>query len=393
MAENKRVIHAPDVGADAQRFPYGSEAIYKNWLGAPLISGGEVIGVLAVEKREPHFYNALYEQLALTFANQTAVALNNARLFQETRARARSLDQQAQRLALLNRVSLALAQTLDIENIYEIALREAAIALDVTEGSAFQLDPTTNLGTAIVDYPRGEMPPNLVFDSGRNAAIDRVRDTLLPLVVEQTGRDPLAGALRALTRRQDVKSSLLVPLVVGGEVIGVLRLDSIDADHGFETDQIELAQTIASQAATAAQNAALFEQGQIRTSELETLFESAQATAVTLDLDEVVRRVTVQMLSAVEADACTVFMWDEVNDLLEVRGDLSARPDAAKEQLGTMYHLDNYPLRGRALRKREMIIVRADDENIPDGEHELLVKHHAAARMLIPLVVNEISIV
>ena len=139
MADKARVINARDVAEDP-RFPYGSEAIFKNWLGAPLISKGEIMGVLALEKREPNYYGVLHEQLALTFANQAAVALDNARLFQETRARASALDQQAQRLALLNRVSLALAQTLDLENIFEIALREVAIALEAIEGSAMQVD-------------------------------------------------------------------------------------------------------------------------------------------------------------------------------------------------------------------------------------------------------------
>ncbi len=124
MAAQAKVINAVDVAAGDPRFPYGTAAIYKNWLGAPLISKGRVVGVLALEKREPNFYNVLHEQLALTFANQAAVALDNAQMFQETRARAAALNEQAQRLALLNRVSLALAQSLDIENIFEIALRE-----------------------------------------------------------------------------------------------------------------------------------------------------------------------------------------------------------------------------------------------------------------------------
>jgi len=113
MAAQKQVINVGDVSAGDERFPGGGEAIYKNWLGAPLISKGAVVGVIALEKREANYYTSLHEQLALTFASQAAVALDNAQLFQETRARALALDEQAQRLALLNRVSLALAQTLD----------------------------------------------------------------------------------------------------------------------------------------------------------------------------------------------------------------------------------------------------------------------------------------
>lgn len=393
MAEKAQVIDVGDVSAGDPRFPYGSAAVYKNWLGAPLVSKGNVVGVLALEKRDAHFYTALHEQLALTFANQAAVALDNAQLFQETRARAIALDEQAQRLALLNRVSLALAQSLDLENIYEIALREAAIALGLTQGTAMQIESSSQLARVIVDYPRGDAPPERVYDISHNEALRRVLETLIPLSIEDLDASPQWESMRQMVQRQDVVSVLLVPLVVGGDVIGVLRLDAIQVPRQFTSPQIELAQTIASQAAIAAQNASLFEQASVRTRELETLFESAQATAVTLDLNEVVRRVTIQMLSALRSDACTVFLWDDISNRLEVRGDLSARPDDVQPvQPGDTYSLADYPLREKALRRAELIVVRADEADIPPGEMDLMQQHHAASRMLIPLVVNEMSI-
>ena len=393
MADNARVINVGDVSAGDPRFPYGSAAIYKNWLGAPLISKGKVVGVIALEKRDTDFYDALHEQLTLTFANQAAVALDNAQLFEETRARAQALNDQAQRLALLNRVSLALAQTLDLENIFEIALREAAIALNVSEGSAIQIDIEHTLARVIVEYPRGDAPPEETYDVAENEAIERVCTNLIPLVVENIEEDSLRDDLRQMMRRDDVQSTLIVPLVVGGEVIGILRLDSVTARRQFTNEQIELAQTIASQAGIAVQNAALFEQAAIRTSELETLFESAQATAVTLDLDEVVRRVTVQVLSALATDTCTVFLWDDVSNQLVVGGDISSRPEGVRsDQPGDVYQLTHYPLREKALRECELTVVQVGDADLPPGERTLMEQHNAATRLLIPLIVNEISI-
>ncbi|MBN1565521.1 MAG: GAF domain-containing protein, partial [Anaerolineae bacterium] len=75
------------------------------------------------------------------------------------------------------------------------------------------------------------------------------------------------------------------------------------------------------------------------------------------------------------------------------RGEISTRPEESEaDQQGAMISLDDYPLREEALRKREMKTVRIDDESIPEGERALLVQHQAASRMLIPLIVNEISI-
>ena len=392
MAERAEVINAGDVSAGDERFPYGAAAAYKNWLGAPLISKGRVVGVLTLEKREPHYYTPLHEQLALTFASQAAVALDNAQLFEETRARATALDEQAQRLALLNRVSLALAQSLDMENILEIALRETAIALEVGEGSAIQIDHPGQVGRVIVDYPRGDLPPDKVFELADSPLFQRLRDSLIPVVIENIAANPYHDELRAMMRRDDISSTMLVPLVIGGIVIGILRLDSVEARQ-FSLAQIELAQTIASQAAIAVQNASLFEQSAVRTRELETLFESAQATAMTRDLDEVARRVAEQVLTALRADAAAVYLWDDVGNRLTLHGASRSGEDAALPgALDERITVTDYPLRERALLERRLVLARAEDANLAPAEAAAFAEHGAAGRMLLPLVLNEVSI-
>ena len=372
------------------------------WYGAgerstllvPMISGVQAIGVLRLgTELENAFGFEENRDLIQRLANLSAVSLENVQLFARAQERAAALDAQAQRMALLNRVALALAQTLDLENIFEIALREAAISLGLTEGAALQVDPERNVAHVVVEYPRGDAPPELVLDAASNPVLRLMQDELVPVVVERAPGDPLYESLRGWLRREDVYRSLLVPLVAGGQVIGMLRLDALAPERTFTDEQIELAQTIASQAAIAVQNAALFEQTAQRTRELETLFESAQATAVTLDLNEVARRVTVQMVAALSADACTVFLWDDVNDTLIVRGEVSARPaGAATEQPGDVYSLAPYPLRSKALRDRSLLVVRTDDPELPPGERDLMYRHAAASRMLIPLVVNDVAI-
>src|SRR5690606_19508995 len=206
MAERAEVINAGDVSAGDERFPYGAAAVYKNWLGAPLIRKGRAVRVLTLEKREPNYYTPLHEQLALTFASQAAVALDNAQLFEETRARASALDEQAQRLALLNRVSLALAQSLDMENILEIALRETAIALDISEGSAMRIECRGHTGGVLVASPRVDTPPDKVFGLANSPIFERVRDSLIPVVIESVAADPHRDELRAMMRRDDISS-------------------------------------------------------------------------------------------------------------------------------------------------------------------------------------------
>ena len=126
-------------------------------MGTPLISKGEIIGLLALDKVETGYYSDTDEQLVYGFANQAAVALENASLFADARRRTDRLTQQTRRLSLLNRVSTKLAQSLDVENIFEVALQETAKALDVEFARALMFED--QLGSVVVDYPRGDAPP------------------------------------------------------------------------------------------------------------------------------------------------------------------------------------------------------------------------------------------
>ena len=393
MSREQEILNIGDTGANDPRFPYGDQSPYKNWLGAPLISQGEVVGVIALEKREPNYYERNQEQLLQTFANQASVALRNAQLFEQTTQRAVELNAQTQRLELLNRVAVALAQSLDIENIFEITLRETALALDIDEAAAIKIDHENDVARVIVEYPRGEHEPDFVYALNKDEITVRLRETLLPMAIDDVAKTSLAEAVKKHLRRDDVTSVLFVPLVVGGTLIGIMRFDSTRAGgHYFTQERLELAQTLASQGAIAVQNASLFEQSVMRTHELETLFEASQATAVTLDLDEAMRRVVGQMISALRADFCSIALWDDVENRLEIRESVSAWGDTSdNEPAGTIYDLSEYPIREQALRQREVLSLRVTND-LHESERAIMERNGARDRLLVPLVVNDYSI-
>ncbi len=395
MSANRKVINAGDTTSGDPRFPYGEARVYKNWLGVPLISKSEIIGVLQLEKKQANFYTGQHEQLLQTFANQSAVALSNAQLFAETQDRAEELNRQAERLALLNRVSVSLSQSLDIENVFEITLRETAIALNVPEAAAIKVDQETGICKVLIEHPRGDEEPSMVFSMGDNALMQRIREALLPQVIENIQSDtPLTRAAREMMRRKgDVQTTLIVPLVISGSIIGAMRFDILEPNTRFTSEQIDLAQTLASQAAIAVQNAGLYEQSVQRTYQLETLFEAAQSTAVTLDLEDAMRRVVTQMLIALRADTCSVMTWDNIENTLILSESASTWvEEVPHDPKGTLYDLAKYPLRMSVLSDRRVISIRADDPNADEGEVASMNSAGVSARVLVPLIVNEMSI-
>lgn len=95
------------------------EAPRLSWLGLPLVSKNQVIGVLALEKWQAYAFTREHFQVGTTFASQAAVALEDPRLFEDSSSRAAELDERSQRLALLIVSALALSGLLEEDKILD----------------------------------------------------------------------------------------------------------------------------------------------------------------------------------------------------------------------------------------------------------------------------------
>jgi PAS domain S-box-containing protein len=160
-------------GWDALPGEHGAQS----WLGVPLVNQGNVVGVIALCKAEPSFYDAQAEQAAFAFANQVAVALANADLFREA-------ERRTQRLSLLNRVSVSLGQSLDSEDILEIALREIAQVLRVEQAFGLMFERDLQVGRVVVEHPRGDRPPDQLIDLKDSATYQYIRRTVKSLIID-----------------------------------------------------------------------------------------------------------------------------------------------------------------------------------------------------------------
>lgn len=406
LAARGQVLNIPDITQDRRFPPPGDDHPMRSWLGVSLVSRGKLAGLLVLEKGQVGYYTPTMEQLALTFANQVAVALENADLFQktiqaadentrlyrETAARARELDQQAQRLALLYRVSNALTQSLDLEDVFEVALRETIDALGLDSGCAFLIESDRTDLRPVITYPRGSQPPSeeetvVLAD---NRILDQMRRALQPIAIRDVLADPrlsgrTPGGGQAL-------SSLLVPLNVSGQLIGMLEFNSVNEYRDLTPEQIEVAQTIASQAAIAVQNANLLEQSLARTRELELLFDATQSISATMELSTVLESIAQQMIIAMQVDGCQITNWDVFEDCLKVSVDIATGSPVTTDPPGTIYDLAAHPTRARALHNRQVILIRRDDPGLPDPERLMLERRGVHSRILIPMHVREQAI-
>ncbi len=353
-----------------------------SWLGVPLVNQGSVVGVIALSKIEEGFYDAQAEQAAFAFANQVAVALANAHLFHEA-------ERRTQRLSLLNRVSVALVQSLDSEDILEIGLREIAQTLGVERSRALMFEREQQIARVVVELPRGDTPPDRAISLKESQVFDHIRRSVKALVVEDLSALTDENLLRELTPRA-ITAYVLIPMAIGGQVIGAFEFEVYDGPRHFDPEQIDLGRIIANQAAIAMQNTTLLETTLVRSRELETLLEAAQATSLTLDVQEVYRSVVQLMLHALDMDDCALMLWDDVGRVVEVQAEINREGDESRAAPpGTRYNLGEHPALLRALEKREVVIITPESAGAYPNEANALAAAAATAAMIVPLVARD----
>jgi PAS domain S-box-containing protein len=320
MIETGQPASVGDVRKDV-RFPSLVEPRYLSWLGIPLISKGEVVGVIALEKEEANYYSTEAIRAAITFAGQAAVALENARLYEESVRRAAELDEGTKRLTLLNRLSTALSGSLDTNYILGVVMREMADAVHCELVSAILFDrsfqPVLEMEEpkAASDYPQ-TMPACPIFD--------RLRETMGVFTTDDVFQEELLAPLREFLSQRSTRALLIVPLGTGNELSGLFFAHS-QQPLRFEADEVEVARTISNQAAVAIQNARLFqeterlfEETQQRTAELGMLFDLGMNITQVLDRNRLIEATFENVIHMTGADSAGLVLEIQEN-VLEAR--------------------------------------------------------------------------
>jgi PAS domain S-box-containing protein len=217
---------------------------------APLSVRGELLGVLGVQQEPDNPLSADDLALVELVSEQTAQALESARLFAESQSRARDL-------AVLNDMGRALTGTLDLEAIIES-----------TRHFATQLVDTTNFYVALYDAEHDEISFPLYIDGettrfnvaarrAGNGMTEHVLRTRQPLLIKEDIAT-VQAELGIESIGQSGQSWLGVPMIVGERPIGVIAVQSYTTPRVYDEHDRDLLVAVASQAAIAIQNARLF---------------------------------------------------------------------------------------------------------------------------------------
>src|SRR5688572_314265 len=309
MIRTGQGILVGDVRQDP-RFP-PLEAPRLSWLGMPLISKNEVIGVLALEKWQSHYYSREHMQVGTTFASQAAVALENARLFKDSLGRASELDQRSQRLALLNRFSSALSGLLNEDKILQLTAQELLDALNAPRASAVMFERGVAVWKHALPKPSNTLPQQLP-----DAPIfTRLQESLGVFATDSVSSETDLAPLRSFLGGE-TRSLLILPLVSSGNLRALIFIHQDQAIR-FSLTEIELARTLTNQASIALENARLYQSTLSTAERFSILNQASYQVSTNLDPELIYVAVHKAAQRLMPVESFVISLLDEETDEIE----------------------------------------------------------------------------
>ena len=285
-------------------------------LAAPLMLGNEVRGRISLQNldRENAFSEADL-RLLTTLASSLSVALENARLFDETKRLLAETDQRAAELAIINSVQQGLAQQLEMGGMYELVGDKIRDIFDAQVVDIAIYDPEAEIIRFPYGIERGVYIPEVTIPL---VGFRRhVYETGKPIIVEDFQAQAAEYGNPPVIIGEPPQSAMFVPLVLGDRVQGIVSLQNLDRKSAFGEQELGLLSTLAASLSVALQNARLVEETRRRAAELATVNEISQAVSAQLDPAALIDLVGDQIQSVFQADIAYVALLNDATDAIE----------------------------------------------------------------------------
>jgi PAS domain S-box-containing protein len=251
-AESGVAIRVDDVRGDARstRRDGDEREGIRSMLCVPLRVAGALLGVISAFSPRPAAFSAHHQRVLEAFAEQAGIAVQNAKLFEESLRHARETR-------ALFEAGRTVTASLDPQRTVRVIMEQARAVLGVASCGIMTLDPVTRELSLVasLDLPEDVMRKVRVAE-GEGIAGRAVRD-LRPRQSADHFNDPRAR-FRDLPRQSGLRSAMAAPLRVGDRAIGVIEVFHSEV-HQFTAAEEELLVALADQAAIALEHARLYE--------------------------------------------------------------------------------------------------------------------------------------
>jgi HD-GYP domain-containing protein (c-di-GMP phosphodiesterase class II) len=357
-----------DVRESEDWIEFGDTLYVRSWIGMPLQFRGEIIGLMTLDHHRVGQYSSGDAQLAMNFANQAAIAIENARLLEKAQKQQREAE-------TLRDVGMLINKSMDRSSVMNMILDQLQYVLEYSNAT-IQLLHDDHL---VIEAVRGaDSSKELLGASIRVGEHKIIRSMLMD--VEAVVIEDLQQIKEWLhyPGSENIHAWLGVPLEIQNQRIGILTVDHQQIGRYDEHDA-ELVSAFAAQAAIALENSRLFEEAQRRMYRIESLREIDQAISGSLDLQTTLDVLIGQLINTLEVDAAAVLLFKpglQTLDYVSGRGFRTDFLQYTSLQIGE-------GLAGRAALQRKMIHVpdlsaqETSLQNSPRLEQESFVTYLA----------------
>jgi two-component system, NtrC family, sensor kinase len=307
--------------------------VVRSQLVVPMVRQGQVIGAILVQHHDAGAFTDARVELLKTFADQAVIAIENARLFNETKEALERQTATAEILRVISESPTNVQPVFDMIAVRATTLCDAELCIvQRVDGEQLHLAAISGVDPAGVEVARKSFPMAVSTESGAGRAV-RTRGVVhLADVLE----DP-TYALKEQARAMRFRSGLAVPMLREGHVIGVIVVMRTRPGY-FTATQVELLKTFAAQAVIAIENVRLLTELQARTGELTRSVEQltalgdvGRAVSSSLDLDTVLSTIVGRAVQLSGTDGGTIFEYDESAEEFMARATLN--PDEGQSAL------------------------------------------------------------
>jgi len=285
----------------------------------------------------------------------------------------------AEHVRRLQSVTDAALAHLQLDDLLRALLERTRLILEVDTCAILLLDEETDELVARAalgieeEVEQGVRIPVGGGFAGRIAAEKR------PVVLDDVDH---AHVLNPILRAKGIKSMFGVPLIVEGEVSGVLHVGSL-VPRDFRNDEIELLQLVADRAALAIQHARAFEAERFARQRIENVQAVTDAALAHLEVEELLRVLLPRIRSILRADTCAVLLLDEESNELVARAALGI-----EEEVGVRIPV-GAGFAGKVAAEGEPMVIDVDEYEV---YNPILRQKHLKSMLGVPLIVRGISL-
>jgi signal transduction histidine kinase len=393
-------VHVHDLASESEEFPDGSAMAlrmgHRSILSVPLLRKDEAIGCLTARRTEVRPFTEKQIGLISTFADQAAIAIENARLLNELRQRTSDLTESLEQQTATSKVLDVISRSaFDLQAVFETVAESSVRLCGADRAFIFRFDgellrvaATFNVSRELREFvERNPIRLDRHSASGR-AAVERraihIQDVLADPEYTYGSKDI-----------QELRTILAVPILKGDDLLGVLLVYHLEEIRPFTDKQIALVETFADQAAIAIDNVRLLDALRHRTDELgrsvgelRSLGEVSQAVNSTLDLETVLSTIVAKAAQLSGTETGAIYGYDGQSREFRLRATYGMDPELIDALTHRHIDLDD-PNIAEVFAQREPLQVADLKEEAASELNKIALRAGYRARMVAPLLRGE----